>query len=217
MAAEPGKIRAIPELYAEKRAIGHPVVSIELFPPKTASGEESLFERSLPRLASANPDFFSVTYGAGGSTHDKTLKVVDHVQRHYGITGMAHLTCVSSSRTQIAQYLDDARRLGIRNILALRGDPPRDDGEFVQPDNGFDYSYQLVDFIKAAGDFSIGAAGFPEKHVGCTDDKHVDWQRVKNRFLTQMCAGFRAEPAERGQDSAGFWGSGPSRSGCDRR
>ena len=109
-----------------------------------------------------------MTYGAGGSTHDQTLKVVEHVQRQYGITGMAHLTCISSSRTQIEQYLDDARRLGIRNILALRGDPPRDDADSVNCDNGFDYSYQLVDFIKAAGDFSIGAAGFPEKHVACT-------------------------------------------------
>ncbi len=180
-APEPRNIRAIPDLYAEKRALGHPVISIELFPPKTPSGEESLFERALPRLASANPDFFSVTYGAGGSTHDNTLKVVEHVQRHYGITGMAHLTCVSSSRTQIEQYLDDARRLGVRNILALRGDPPPDDGDSVVPDNGFSYSYQLIDFIKAAGDFSIGAAGFPEKHVACTDHKHVDWQRVKKK------------------------------------
>ncbi len=160
----------------------NPSSPLSFFPRRRRAERKALFERALPRLASANPDFFSVTYGAGGSTHDQTLKVVEHVQRQYGITGMAHLTCISSSRTQIEQYLDDARRLGIRNILALRGDPPRDDADSVNCDNGFDYSYQLVDFIKAAGDFSIGAAGFPEKHVACTDDKYVDWQRVKNKI-----------------------------------
>ena len=172
----------IPDIYAAKRAQGRPVVSIELFPPKTPQGEESLFERALPRLASAAPDFFSVTYGAGGSTRDKTLEVADHVQRHHGITTMAHLVCVGSSREEIGRYLRDATRLSIRNILALRGDPPRGQSEFTKPDDGFDYSYQLIDFIKTQGDFSIGVAGFPECHVSCTDGRHVDWQRVQNKI-----------------------------------
>ena len=178
------RIRLIREIYAEKRTLRQPVVSIELFPPKTPQSHESLVERALPRLATATPDFFSVTYGAGGSTHEKTLEVVDHVQRHYGITGMAHLTCISSTRAQISQYLEDAEQLGIRNILALRGDPPLDHPDFVKVDNGFDYSYQLVDFIKekGGGAFSIGTAGFPEKHTACTEGKHVDWQRVKNKI-----------------------------------
>ena len=175
-------IRPIREIYADKQTVGRPVVSIELFPPKTPEGETSLFERALPKLASTRPDFVSVTYGAGGSTHDHTLAVVDHVQRVHGITGMAHLTCISSTRDQITQYLSDAKRLGIRNVLALRGDPPRDDSDFVKPDNGFDYSYQLIDFIKTQGDFSIGTAGFPESHTACTDGKHVDWQRVKDKI-----------------------------------
>ena len=180
----PTPIRPIREIYAENRELGRPVVSIELFPPKTSQSYQSLVERALPRLAAATPDFFSVTYGAGGSTHDKTLEVVDQVQRQYGITGMAHLTCVGSTRVQIEQYLEDAKRLGIRNILALRGDPPVDDPEFIRPDNGFDYSYQLVDFIKTQGrgEFSIGAAGFPESHTDCTDGKHVDWRRLKNKI-----------------------------------
>ncbi len=172
----------IREIYAAKRALGQPVISMELFPPKTPQGEESLYERALPRLSSAEPDFFSVTYGAGGSTREKTLEVVDRVQREHGVTGMAHLTCVSSTREEIQRYLEDARRLGIRNILALRGDPPRGQPDFVKPDNGFDYSYQLIDFIKKQGDFTIGAAGFPECHVSCTEGRHVDWQRVKNKI-----------------------------------
>ena len=175
-------IRAVPDIYTARRAQGRPVVSIELFPPKTPQGEESLFERALPRLASAAPDFFSVTYGAGGSTRDKTLEVADHVQRHHGITTMAHLTCIGSSREEIGRYLRDAARLGIRNILALRGDPPRGQPELTTPNNGFDYSYQLIDFIKTQGNFSIGVAGFPECHVACTDGRHVDWQRVRNKL-----------------------------------
>ena len=172
----------IREIYAAKRALGRPVVSIEFFPPKTPQGDESLFERALPRLAAAKPDFCSVTYGAGGSTHDKTLAVVDRIQRQHGITGMAHLTCVSSTREELRSFLQDATALGIKNILALRGDPPRDEPDFVKPDDGFEYSYQLIDFIKAQGDFSIGTAGFPESHVTCTEGKHVDWQRLKSKI-----------------------------------
>ena len=174
--------RHIREIYADKAALGQPVISIELFPPKTPQGEESLYERALPRLLTAKPDFCSVTYGAGGSTHEKTLEVVDHVQRKHGVTGMAHLTCISSTREEIESYLRDAEALGIKNILALRGDPTRDEAEFVKPDNGFDYSYQLIDFIKTQGDFSIGTAGFPESHMGCSDGKHVDWRRLKTKI-----------------------------------
>ena len=175
-------IRPIREIYKEKRERGQPVVSIELFPPKTPSAEESLYDRALPRLAAVRPDFFSVTYGAGGSTRDKTLEVVDHIQRHHSITGMAHLTCISTPQDEIARYLDDARELGIRNVLALRGDPPRGQPDVAPLDNGFEYTFQLVDFIKNRGDFCVGAAGFPECHVGCPDGRHVDWQRVKNKL-----------------------------------
>ena len=175
-------IRRIREIYQEKRGRGEPVVSIELFPPRTPGAEESLFERALPRLATAEPDFFSVTYGAGGGTRDKTLEVVDRIQRHHGITGMAHLTCIGSTRQEVAQFLDDASGLDIRNLLALRGDPPRGLPDVGPPDGGFEYSFQLIDFIKSHGDFSIGAAGFPECHIACTDGPHVDWQRVKNKL-----------------------------------
>ena len=185
--------RLIRDIYSERRAQGRPTISFEFFPPKTPKGEASLFDRALPRLLEANPHFCSVTYGAGGSTHDTTLEVVDQIQRTSGITGMAHLTCIASTREQIQRFLRDATTLGIRNILALRGDPPRDAPDFAKPDNGFDYSYQLIDFIRTQGDFSIGTAGFPESHTACTEDKHVDWQRLKakiehgaNFVLTQL-------------------------------
>mgnify|MGYP001487257916 CR=1 FL=1 len=172
----------IRDIYAEKSTLGRPVISIEFFPPKTPQGKTSLFERVLPRLTAAGPDFCSVTYGAGGSTRDKTLEVVDRIQGQHGVTGMAHLTCISSTREEIKRYLKQATTLGIRNILALRGDPPREQPDLVEPNNGLDYSYQLIDFIKTQGDFSIGVAGFPESHVACTEGKHVDWQHLKNKI-----------------------------------
>ena len=128
------------------------------------------------------PDFYSVTYGAGGSTRDKTLAVVDRIQREHRTTAMAHLTCISTSRADIERYLLEARDRGIRNILALRGDPPEDGGEPAQVESGFEYSYQLVAYIKRTGGFSIGTAGFPESHIACTEGKHVDWQRLKAKI-----------------------------------
>ena len=111
------KSRHIRDIYAAKSNLGQPVVSIEFFPPKTPPGEESLYKRALPRLATAQPDFCSVTYGAGGSTRGKTLEVVNRVQGQYDITGMAHLTCVSSTRDEIQQFLKEASRNGIKIAL----------------------------------------------------------------------------------------------------
>ena len=174
-------IRLIRDIYADKRALGQPVISVEFFPPKTPKGDQTLFERTLPALQAVAPDFYSVTYGAGGSTRDKTLAVVDRIQREHRATTMAHLTCISTSRANIERYLLEARDKGIRNILALRGDPPQDAGA-AAPESGFEYSYQLVAFIKQMGGFSIGTAGFPESHVACTEGKHVDWQRLKAKI-----------------------------------
>ena len=175
-------VRLIRDIYADKQALGRPVVSVEFFPPKTPRGDEALFGRTLPALQSVAPDFYSVTYGAGGSTRDKTLAVVDRIQREHQTTAMAHLTCVSTSRTNTERYLGEARDKGIRNILALRGDPPQDGGELPRLEDGFEYSYQLVAFIKRMGGFSIGTAGFPESHTACTEGKHIDWQRLKAKI-----------------------------------
>ena len=176
----PPSIRLIRDIYADSQALDRPVVSIEFFPPKTPKGDETLFERTLPALQAVAPDFYSVTYGAGGSTRDKTLAIVDRIQRDHGTTTMAHLTCISTSRADIERYLLEARDRGIRNILALRGDLPQDG--VAPPQDGFEYSYQLVGCIKRTGGFSIGTAGFPESHVACTEGKHVDWQRLKAKI-----------------------------------
>jgi methylenetetrahydrofolate reductase (NADPH) len=177
VAPTPG-IRLIRDIYAEHGSQGQPVISCEFFPPKTPKGDVALFDRTLPALDALRPDFYSVTYGAGGSTRDKTLAIVDRIQRERDTTTMAHLTCISTSRSDIERYLSEARDRGIRNILALRGDPPLESSD-EQFERGFEYSYQLVEFIRKMEGFSIGTAGFPESHIACTEGRHVDWQRLK--------------------------------------
>ena len=178
----PPSTQLIRDIYADKRALDRPVISVEFFPPKTPKGHQTLFEETLPALQAMRPDFYSVTYGAGGTTRDDTLAVADRIQREYRTTAMAHLTCIATSRADIDRYLLEARDRGIRNILALRGDPPEDGRELASRNSGFEYSYQLVACIKRTGGFSIGTAGFPESHVACTDGKHVDWQRLKAKI-----------------------------------
>ena len=98
---------------------------------------------------------------------------------------MAHLTCVNRTRDQLADILNEARQLGIKNILALRGDPPKGDTEPVQPGSGFDYSCELVRFIRDTGSFSIGVAGFPEGHTACTEGRETDWERLRKRSTAE--------------------------------
>ena len=172
----------IRDIYTTARAAKRPVISFEFFPTKTDEGERILLEKTIPALMQLKPDFCSVTYGAGGSTRDKTLTIVDRVQRQHGLTAMAHLTCVNATKEEIRGYLNEARSRGIKNILALRGDPPGGTGEFKKTEGGFEFSYQLVEFIRQAGGFSIGVAGFPEGHIACQEGKHVDWQRLKNKI-----------------------------------
>jgi methylenetetrahydrofolate reductase (NADPH) len=171
----------IREIYSTKIAGGRPVISFEFFPTKTPQGKQTLLEKTIPALGAVKPDFCSVTYGAGGSTRETTLGIVDSIQRDHGLTAMAHMTCVNATKDDTASVLNQARSLGIRNILALRGDPPNGVTEFQKTTGGFEYSYELVEFIKAAGDFSIGVAGFPEGHIACTD-KHTDWRHLKHKI-----------------------------------
>jgi methylenetetrahydrofolate reductase (NADH) len=175
-------MRLIREVYQAARSAKRPVVSFEFFPTKTPEGERTLLEKTIPTLGQLKPDFCSVTYGAGGSTRDKTLTIVDRIQREHAITAMAHMTCVNATQQETASVLRQARALGIQNILALRGDPPGGVGDFVRTDGGFEYSYELVRFIKATGDFSIGVAGFPEGHIACTDGKFADWRHLKHKI-----------------------------------
>jgi methylenetetrahydrofolate reductase (NADPH) len=120
----------IRDIYAKKVKAGQPVISFEFFPPKTEEGERSFFEKSVPALSALKPDYCSVTYGAGGSTRDKTLQIVERIQRDHKLPAMMHLTCVGSTAAQIGEVLDQAKARGIKNILALRGDPPGGVGEF---------------------------------------------------------------------------------------
>jgi methylenetetrahydrofolate reductase (NADPH) len=175
-------MRLIRDIYRECCAAGRPAVSYEFFTPKTPEGDRALAGRTIPALFEVKPDYCSVTYGAGGSTRDKTLSIVDGIQREHGVTGMAHLTCVGSTRDQVREIIEQARGLNIQNLLALRGDPPEGSTEFMKTEGGFEFAYQLVKSIREAGGFSIGVAGFPEGHVACREGKHVDWQRLKEKI-----------------------------------
>jgi methylenetetrahydrofolate reductase (NADPH) len=170
----------IRDIYATKQAARRPVISFEFFPPRTEEGDLALLEKHIPALLETKPDFCSVTYGAGGSTRDKTLMIVDRIQRQHGLTALAHLTCVNHTREQVRELLGRIRALGCNNILALRGDPPGG-GEFTPTPGGFEFSSQLVKFIREAGDFSVGVAGFPEGHVACQEGKHADWRHLREK------------------------------------
>lgn len=172
-------MRFIRDILREAKEQGRPVISFEFFTPKTPEGEQILENKTIPLLKTANPDFCSVTYGAGGSTKGKTLELVEKIQREHRIVAMAHLTCVNATREETIAIIDEARRRGIKNILALRGDPPGGVGEFKKIPGGFEFAYELVEILRQIGGFSIGVAGFPEGHIACKEGKHVDWQRLK--------------------------------------
>src|SRR5579871_2332617 len=157
-------MRSIRDIYAAKQQAARPVISFEFFPPKTEEGDRTLLEKHIPELLATRPDFCSVTYGAGGSTRDKTLTIVDRIQREHRLPALAHLTCVNHTRAEVGALLERIQALDGKNILALRGDPPGG-GEFSATPGGFEYSAQLVKFIRESGKFSIGTAGFPEGHI----------------------------------------------------
>jgi methylenetetrahydrofolate reductase (NADPH) len=169
------------DIYAAKKTAGKPVISFEFFPPKTDEGDRNLLEKTIPALLQTKPDYCSVTYGAGGSTRDKTLMIVDRIQKEHRLTAVAHLTCVSATKEDIRSLLEQIKTLGVRNVLALRGDPPGG-GAFKMTQGGFEYSNQLVEFIREFDHFSIGVAGFPEGHIACKQGKHVDWGYLKSKI-----------------------------------
>jgi methylenetetrahydrofolate reductase (NADPH) len=171
----------IRDIYAKKSAAGRPVISFEFFPTKTDEGERALLEKTIPALRKLNPDYCSVTYGAGGGTREKTLMIVDRIQRDHDLTALCHLTCVNNTVEELREILLQAKALGIKNILALRGDPPGGGG-FKKTEGGFEFSWQLVNFIKETGGFCIGTAGFPEGHIACKEGREVDWDRLKAKI-----------------------------------
>jgi methylenetetrahydrofolate reductase (NADPH) len=157
-----------------------PVYSFEFFPPKTEAGEQSLL-RTIDKLRPLDPSFVSVTYGAGGTTREKTIEIVSRVKREQGLEAMAHLTCVGHSRDEIAAILDRLAAAGLENVLALRGDPPRGETAFVRPADGFGYASELAAFIATRGHgFGLSGAGYPEGHPECRDlERDVAHLRAK--------------------------------------
>lgn len=141
-----------------------PAISFEFFPPKTKGGYTSL-KRAILDLRELNPSFVSVTWGAGGSTREKTLELVTQIQNDTGIPAMAHLTCVGMTRTEMAEILDGFVNAGITNVLALRGDPPQGQEEFQAVEDGFAHADDLVHFLRSRWNFCIGGACYPEVHA----------------------------------------------------
>ena len=174
-------VQFIRDIHAAKKSLGQPVISFEFFPPKTDEGDKNLLEKTIPELMKLRPDFCSVTYGAGGGTREKTIGIVDRIQREHGLTAMMHLTCLNAAQEELTAVIGEARARGIKNILALRGDPPGG-GEFKVAPGGFEFSYQLVRHLRALGGFSIGTAGFPEGHIACKEGRQVDWDRLKAKI-----------------------------------
>jgi methylenetetrahydrofolate reductase (NADPH) len=143
--------------------------SFEFFPPKDDDGVAALFT-TIGELRELEPAFVSVTYGAGGSTRDRTVELVGRIRRVVGVEAMAHLTCVGHTRAELGAVLDRLRTAGVENVLALRGDPPRGQAEFTPVDGGFRYASELVEFIREGNyDFSLGGACYPEGHPECFD------------------------------------------------
>ena len=147
----------------EALAKNTPTLSFEFFPPRTKEQEDHLFA-VIARLKKFDPDFVSVTYGAMGTTREKTFYWVSEIKKRFQVEPVAHLTCVAATADDIAQQLDELEKAGAQNILALRGDPPEGQENFVPPRNGFRYAKELIAFIKKhKPGFCLGAAGFPEK------------------------------------------------------
>jgi methylenetetrahydrofolate reductase (NADPH) len=140
-----------------------PVFSFEFFPPKTDDGQ-AMLENTLEDLKDDQPDYVSVTYGAGGSTRERTVEITKWIKQDLGIEAMAHLSCVGEPTERLVEILGEIQDCGIDNVLALRGDPPRGETEWKPHPGGLDYSVDLIDLIRERFDFSIGAACFPEVH-----------------------------------------------------
>jgi len=145
-------------------ALGRPLRSLEFFPPKDDAGVEAL-RATATALKRMNPDFVSVTYGAGGTTRDRTAQVCDFLKRDFGFTVMPHLTCVGHSREELSTVADRIHASGFRNIMTLRGDPPKGETSFTPYKDGLRYASDLVELLKLRhSDFCLGVGGYPEKH-----------------------------------------------------
>ena len=165
--------------------LGKPALSFEFFPPKNEAGFQQLFQ-TVADLQAIKPTYVSVTYGAGGSTREKTVDLVQRIQKEAHIRSMAHLTCVGHTAEQIGGILDELWAGGIRNVLALRGDPPAGQSQFVATEGGFGYADQLVKFIRDRHPFCVGVAGYPEGHPQCLN-RIRDLEHLKRKVDNGGC------------------------------
>ncbi|MFT7670677.1 MAG: methylenetetrahydrofolate reductase (NADPH) [Planctomycetota bacterium] len=178
----------ISEIYDAK----NPVFSFEFFPPKTDEGAENLMKTVADLKEKLSPDFVSVTYGAGGSTRDRTLQVVSRIQNDLQLTAMAHLTCVGSTTDDLREIMRRMITENVENILALRGDVPEGETEYVAPEGGFTHASELVDYLANNYFVDAGAACYPETHPespNAEDDMKYTKEKYDlgaNFLITQM-------------------------------
>ncbi|ABJ77409.1 methylenetetrahydrofolate reductase [NAD(P)H] [Leptospira borgpetersenii] len=154
-------MKKVSEIYGSAKG---PVYSFEFFPPKTQDGDLKLMG-TVKELARLDPDFVTVTYGAGGSTRDKTAQILSEISKNYSFPTVSHFTCVGANQDQIFKTLKEIRSSGIVNLMALRGDPPKGEGKFKKTEGGFENATELISFIRSEKlDFCIGGGCYPEKH-----------------------------------------------------
>lgn len=166
-------------------AVPQPSFSFEFFPPRTDQGTEALFE-VVKELRPLEPAFVSITYGAGGSTRSRTLELVRRIKHELSVETMAHLTCVGASRDELARVLDSLVEGGIKNVLCLRGDPPKGQESFEPPADGFAYANELTAFVKKRWPLCIGTAGYPEGHQEAPD-RYTDLLNLKRKVDAGSC------------------------------
>jgi methylenetetrahydrofolate reductase (NADPH) len=166
----------IRDIYAQKKKA---VLSFEIFPPKKDSPIETVYT-TIEGLKNLQPDFISVTYGAGGSNKDRTVEIASLIKQKYGIESLAHLTCISSTKDEIEEIVSSLRENGIENILALRGDLPQDPNFVFPTPLHYRYASDLVYQLKQKKYFSIAGACYPEGHVECISlEKDIDYLKRK--------------------------------------
>jgi methylenetetrahydrofolate reductase (NADPH) len=169
------------DVYRRNTARGRLTLSFELFPPRSPDDDHALFEKTLPQLMEWRPAFFTVTYGAGGSTRDRTLEIASRVKSESGVEVAAHLACVGSTAAHIETFLHAARDAGIENIVAIRGDKPKEMADWTPGPDDPRFASDLVRLVKRSGAFGVAVGGYPEGHSECVEGREVDWVRTKEK------------------------------------
>jgi len=165
--------------FCDKLAAGEPTLSFEFSPPKNPAGWATLYS-TLGEITRVAPDFVSVTYGAGGSNRQKTVDLVSRIERELDIESVPHLTCVGHSREEIREILTTLQTAGIRYLMALRGDAPKDDPQYHPHPEGFAHASDLIQFAHDNYNFHIGCAFYPEKHPDAAHmDEDIQWLKFK--------------------------------------